>query len=45
MKNLSPKQKYYENIATTIINNLSKRQIEGFYCPNSKLAVKYGSVE
>jgi len=40
MGNLSPKQKYYENVANTIIKNLSKRQIEGFYCSDSKSAVK-----
>lgn len=28
------KQKYYENVANTIIKNLSKRQIDGYYCPN-----------
>ena len=28
------KQKYYENIANTIIKNFSKRQIEGYYCPD-----------
>lgn len=28
------KQKYYENVANTIIQNLSKRQMEGYYCPD-----------
>ena len=35
-----PKRKYYENISNTIIKNLSKRQIEGYYCENSKLAIQ-----
>ena len=34
MENILPKQKYYENVANTIIKNFKKRQIEGFYCPN-----------
>lgn len=29
MEKILPKQKYYENISSTIIKNLSKRQIEG----------------
>lgn len=40
MENLLPKQKYYENVANTIIKNLSKRQIEGYYCPDSASALK-----
>jgi len=40
MDNILPKQKYYENIANTIIKNLSKRQIEGYYCKDSKTAVE-----
>lgn len=40
MENILPKQKYYENVANTIIKNLNKRQIEGYYCPNKKEAVK-----
>jgi len=40
MGELSPKQKYYENIANTIIKNLNKRQIEGYYCINSLSAVQ-----
>ena len=40
MEKLNPKQKYYENISNTIIKNLSKRQIEGYYCKDSKSAVK-----
>ena len=40
MENLLPKQKYYENVANTIIKNLSKRQIEGYYCKDKDAAVK-----
>lgn len=35
-----PKKKYYENIATTIIKNMEKRQMEGYYCPDKQSAVK-----
>jgi len=34
------KQKYYENIANTIIKNFSKRQIEGYYCPDRVSALQ-----
>ncbi len=37
---MTPKQKYYEKIAGTVIKNFAKRQIEGYYCPDSKSAVK-----
>lgn len=37
---MTPKQKYYENAAATIIKNLEKRQMEGYYCPTSADAVK-----
>lgn len=40
MDNLFPKQKNYENVANTIIKNFSKRQIEGYYCPNKKSALE-----
>lgn len=40
MDKLLPKQKYYENVANTIIKNLSKRQIEGYYCEDKESAVK-----
>ena len=33
------KQTNYENVANTIIKNLTKRQIEGYYCNNRKAAV------
>ncbi|MBO5070790.1 MAG: lactate utilization protein [Roseburia sp.] len=37
---MTPKQNYYENVAATIIKNLAKRQMEGYYCPDSAAAVK-----
>ena len=37
---MTPKQKYYENAAATIIKNLEKRQMEGYYCATSKEAVE-----
>lgn len=40
MKIQTPKQKYFENTANTIIHNLTKRQIEGYYCPDSKSAIE-----
>lgn len=40
MEKLLPKQEYYENVANTIIKNLKKRQIEGYYCPDKKSALE-----
>lgn len=40
MENSLPKRKYYENIANTIIKNMKKRQIEGYYCPDKQSALK-----
>ena len=40
MENLLPKQKNYENVANTIIKNLSKRQMEGYYCQDKKVAIQ-----
>lgn len=40
MEELLPKQKYYENVANTIIKNFNKRKIEGYYCPDKKSAVQ-----
>lgn len=40
MENSLPKRKYYENIANTIIKNMEKRQIEGYYCPDKESALK-----
>lgn len=37
---MTPKQKYYENAAATIIKNLKKRRMEGFYCATKEEAVK-----
>lgn len=36
---MNPTQIYYETLAKTVINNLKKRQIEGYYCSSSKDAV------
>jgi len=36
---MNPKEIYYETTANTIIKNLKKRQMEGFYCKTSKEAV------
>lgn len=33
-------QKYYESIANTILKNLNKRQIQGYYYPDCKSAVQ-----
>ncbi len=35
-----PKEIYYENAANTVIANLKKRQMEGYYCPDCQTAVK-----
>ena len=37
---MTPKQKYYENAANTIIKNLEKRRMEGYYCATKEEAVK-----
>ena len=37
---MTPKQKYYENVATTIIKNLERRQMEGYYCATKEEAVQ-----
>ncbi len=34
------KEKYYENVANTIIKNFNKRQIEGYYCSDKGSAVQ-----
>lgn len=34
------KERYYENLANTIIKNFNKRQIEGYYCPSKKAALE-----
>ena len=33
-------QVFYEKQASIIIKNLEKRNMEGYYCPDSKSAVK-----
>lgn len=37
---MTPKKQYYKNVATTIIKNLEKRQMEGYYCETSASAVE-----
>ena len=37
---MNPKQTFYEHQPNTIIANLKKRQMDGFYCPTCKDAVK-----
>lgn len=37
---MEPKQKFYETQANTIIKNLEKRRMEGFYCPTKADAVQ-----
>jgi len=37
---MTPKQKYYENIAGTLIKNLEKRQMEAYYCPDRASALQ-----
>ncbi len=37
---MTPTQTYYKTLADTLIKNLKKRQIEGFYCPTREEAVK-----
>ena len=40
MEKILTRQKYYENVGNTIIKNLSKRQIEGYYCSDRKSAIQ-----
>ena len=35
----NPTKQYYENLAKTIIKNLEKRQMEGYYCETTKEAI------
>lgn len=37
---MNPKQTFYETQAKTIIKNLEKRHMEGYYCPTKEDAVK-----
>jgi len=40
MNNFFYKKKYYEKVANTIIKNLKRRQMEGYYYPDSKSAIQ-----
>ena len=37
---MTPKETFYKNQAKTIIENLKKRQMEGYYCPTRADAVQ-----
>ena len=37
---MNSKQKYYESVASTIIKNLNKRQMEGYYCSDRNSALE-----
>lgn len=37
---MNPKEIYYEKLANTVIDNLKKRQMEGYYCKTSKEALE-----
>lgn len=37
---MNVKEQYYENVAETVIKNLKKRQMEGYYCATAKEAVE-----
>ena len=36
---MEPKKQYYENVAATIIKNLNKRRMNGYYCADKESAV------
>ena len=38
---MDPKNTYYERAAATIIKNLEKRRMKGYYCPTGKEAAKF----
>lgn len=40
MELLLPKQQFYQNVADTIIKNLNKRQMEGYYCQDKNSALE-----
>ena len=40
---MNPKKTYYEKAAATILKNLKKRQMEGYYCETAGEAVKLAS--
>ncbi len=37
---MTPKKKYYKNVAETIIKNLERRQMNGYYCPDTESTVQ-----
>ena len=37
---MTPKNKNYKNLAATVIKNLEKRQIEGYYAPDKNMAIE-----
>lgn len=37
---MTPKQQYYKTVADTVIKNLERRQMEGYYCKDRKEAVE-----
>ena len=39
---MTPKAKYYETLANTMIKNFEKRRMEAYYCPTAKEAVETG---
>lgn len=36
---MNAKKKYYENVAATVIKNLERRRMEGYYCADKETAV------
>lgn len=36
---MTPTQQYYKNLADTVIENLKKRDMDGFYCPGKQEAL------
>ena len=42
---MTPKQKYFELAANTVIKNLNKRQMEGYYCKDRAAAVKGAGID
>ncbi len=37
---MHPKKKYYENLANTMIENMAKRQMKGYYCATKEEALE-----
>ncbi len=40
---MTPKAKYYETLANTMIKNFEKRRMEAYYYPTAKEAVEKGT--